>query len=268
MRASTRNECTKSWEILMVQRSFIIPVLSMGDGERLNILGLLEDLKAVDGEVICIFNNDEVFERLRHHPRIDKYCYNKLNAGVSRSWNIGINLVESPTVFILNEDVHVEPVALLQMEKYLYTLPKAVMVSPQGSYLDFTQLRIIQYFQKGQFDQPVRTHDISGFLFAIHMERFLSHGLRYDARYSPCFMEEWDMGMQVIKSGLACYAVPVTAFEHEWGISGKNGSRTIHYFGRSVRRDDVLRENRHKFIDKWFSLKNAADSDARKRAGA
>lgn len=252
----------------MVQRSFIIPVLSLGDGERLNILGLLRDLEAIDGEVICIFNSDEVFERLRRHPRIDKYCYNKLNPGVSRSWNMGINLVESPTVFILNEDVHVEPMALLQMEKYLYTLPKAVMVSPQGSYLDFTQLRIIQYFQKGRFDQPVRTHDISGFLFAIHMDRFLRHGLSYDTRYSPCFMEEWDMGMQVIKSGLACYAVPVTAFEHEWGISGNNGNSTIQYFGRTVRRNDVLLDNRQKFVEKWFGPNNTADFDARIQAGA
>jgi GT2 family glycosyltransferase len=251
----------------MVQRSFIIPVLSMGEGERLNILGLLSDLEAIDGEVICIFNSDEVFDRLRVHPRIDKYCYNKLNPGVSRSWNMGINLAESPTVFILNEDVHVEPMALLQMEKYLHTLPKAVMVSPQGSYLDFTQMRIIQYFQKGGFDQPVRTHDISGFLFAIHMERFLSHGLRYDARYSPCFMEEWDMGMQVIKSGLACYAVPVTGFEHEWGISGNNGSSTIQYFGRTVRRNDVLLRNRHKFMEKWFNPKDAADPGTRLQAG-
>lgn len=239
----------------MVQRSFIIPVLSLGQNERLNIFGLLGDLEAIDGEVICIFNSDQVFEQLRFHPRIDKYCYNKLNPGVSRSWNMGINLVESPTVFILNEDVHVEPDAVIQMEDYLYALPGAVLVSPQGSYLDFTQLRIIHYFNKGEFSHPVRTHDVSGFMFAIHMERFLSRGLHFDTRYSPCFMEEWDMGMQVMRSGLACYAVPVTAFEHEWGISGNNGSSAIQYFGRTVLRNDVLLENRQKFMQKWFESK-------------
>jgi GT2 family glycosyltransferase len=236
----------------MVQRSFIIPVLSMGREERLNITGLLRDLAGIDGEVICIFNHESVFEQLRLHPRIDKFCFNNLNPGVSRSWNMGLNLVESPTAFVINQDVHVEPVALLEMEKYLYNLPEAVMVAPQGSYLDFTQLRVIHYFQKGGFDEPVRTHDVSGFLFAIHMERFLGHQLPFDTRYSPCFMEEWDMGVQVMKAGLACYTVPVTAFEHEWGISGEKANTPIQYLGKTVFRNAVLLENRRKFRQKWF----------------
>ena len=62
----------------MVQRSFIVPVLSMGDGERLNILGLLRDLEAIDGEVICIFNSDEVFERLRCHPRAHRHQHGQV----------------------------------------------------------------------------------------------------------------------------------------------------------------------------------------------
>jgi GT2 family glycosyltransferase len=235
----------------MVKRSFVIPVLSLGEGEPLNILNLLKDFEAIDGEVICIFNSREVFERLASHPRIDKYCYNKLNAGVSRSWNLGIQLAEGRSVFILNEDMHLGPNAVTQMDHYLHTLPKAVLVSPQGSFLDFVNLRIIRYFQKGQFDHPVRTHDVSGFLFAIHLERFLAHHLLFDVRYSPCFMEEWDMGMQVMKAGLACYAVPVTDYDHHWGISGDTANTPIHYFGRTVYRNDVLLANRRKFKEKW-----------------
>jgi glycosyltransferase involved in cell wall biosynthesis len=235
----------------MIKRSFVIPVLSMGDGKRYHIKSLLSDLEMVDGEVICIFNSDEVFDQLRSHPRITKFCYNKFNAGVSRSWNMGIHLAEGASVFIINEDVHIEPPAIEQMEKYLYDLPQAVMVSPQGSYLDFYHLRIIEYFKKGCFDQPVRTHDVSGFLFAIHMERFNAHQLMFDVRYSPCFMEEWDMGMQVIKAGLACYAVPVTDFDHEWGISGNSENSPIQYFGRTVFRNDTLLANRKKFKEKW-----------------
>jgi len=236
----------------MEQRSFIIPVLSLGEDSKYNIRGLLGDLEAIDGEVICIFNSDEVFEELRRHPRIDKFCYNKTNAGVSRSWNMGISLSQSPVSFILNEDVHIRPEAVLQLEQFLLKLPNAVLVSPQGSYIDFINLRIIEYFQKGNFDQPVRTHDVSGFLFAIHMERFLQHKLAFDVRYSPCFMEEWDMGMQVMKAGLACYAVPVHAFDHQWGISGCSENLAISYFGKTVYRNQLLQANRHKFIQKWF----------------
>ena len=217
----------------MVTRSFVIPVLTLGQGKRYTIEGLLDDLSAIEGEVICIFNSDEVFERLHNHPRIDKFSYNKTNAGVSRSWNMGINLAESKTVFILNEDLHIKPTAIVQMEHYLYSLPNAVLVSPQGSYLDFINLRIIEYFQKGAFHQPVRTHDVSGFFFAIHLERFISHKLAFDVRYSPCFFEEWDMGMQVIKAGLACYALPVTDFDHQWGISGNCENKSIRYLIKS-----------------------------------
>jgi GT2 family glycosyltransferase len=238
-----------------IQRSFVIPVLDMSPHSRFNITTLLKDLERIDGEVICIFNSVEVFSQLHHHPRIDKFCLNKLNAGVSRSWNLGINLSESETIFIMNADLHVMPNAVYQMEAYLKQLPNAVLVAPQGSYLDFQDLRIIQYFEKGTFHYPVRTHDVSGFFFCIHLPRFLSHKLQFDVRYSPCFMEEWDMGVQVMKAGLSCYAVPVVDFEHEWGISGSGDNRPIPYFGRTVYRNELLLANRQKFKEKWFGCK-------------
>lgn len=238
-----------------VSRSFIIPVLEISTHSRFNINTLLSDLTAVNGEVICIFNSDDVFSKLKDHPRIDKFCFNKSNAGVSRSWNLGINLAEGRTVFILNDDLHIEPSAVDQVEYYLHSLPKAVLVGPQGSYLDFYNLRVIQYFQKGEFNQPIHTHDVSGFFFALHRQRYLDSKLCFDVRYSPCFMEEWDMGMQVIRADLAIYTVPVVDFEHEWGISGSKENKLIHYFGRPVHRDMVIAQNRIKFRDKWFGNK-------------
>lgn len=234
------------------RRSFVIPVLDMSPHSRFNIETLLGDLERIDGEVICIFNGTEVFEKLHQHPRIDKYCFNKQNAGVSRSWNLGLNLSESQRVFILNADLHVMPKAIFEMESYLKQLPNAVLVSPQGSYLDFYNLRIIEYFEKGAFQQPIRTHDVSGFFFCIDLPRFVEHKLQFDVRYSPCFMEEWDMGMQVMKAGLSCYAVPVVDYEHHWGISGQQENRPINYFGRTVYRDDLLISNQQKFKEKWF----------------
>lgn len=233
-------------------RSFIIPVLDMSPHSRFNIGTLLDDLTGIAGEVICIFNSPDVFMQLRHHPRIDKYCFNNLNAGVSRSWNLGINLAESKTVFIMNADLHVSPSAIADLERYLYELPEAVLVGPQGSYLDFESMRIIEYFKTGSFQEPIRTHDVSGFFFVIHLDRFLKHKLSFDVRYSPCFMEEWDMAVQVLKAGLCCYAVPVADYEHEWGISGNRENSPINYFGRTVLRNDVLQLNQLKFKEKWF----------------
>ena len=236
-----------------IGRSFIIPVLDYSPHSPYNIRTLLHDLERVSGEVICIFNSHKAYSELCSHERIDKFCFNNMNAGVSRSWNMGINLAQGRAIFMLNADLHVLPIAIDQLEYYLFRLEKAVMVGPQGSHLDFKNLRVMRYFQKGEFNQPIRTHDVSGFFFCIHRERFLNHKLMFDVQYSPCFMEEWDMGLQVKQAGLACYAVPVTSFEHDWGISQTTENTRICYFGRDVFRNDILRENRKKFLRKWFN---------------
>jgi GT2 family glycosyltransferase len=236
----------------VIDRSFVIPVLDFSPHSPYNIHTLLQDLNPVKGEVICIFNSAECFDALKDHPRIDKFCYNKLNAGVSRSWNMGFNLAEGAAVFVFNSDLHIEPSAITQLEQYLMTLPDAAVVGPQGSIIDFKLLKVTRYFEKGTFQKPVRTHDVSGFCFAVHRERFQKHGLCFDVRYSPCFMEEWDMGLQVIRSKLACYAVPVTDFVHHWGISMAETDVKIRYFGREVSRSEVMVANREKLLDKWF----------------
>ena len=45
-------------------RSFVIPVLDFSPHSPYSILTLLEDLRDIEGEVICIFNTREVYERL------------------------------------------------------------------------------------------------------------------------------------------------------------------------------------------------------------
>ena len=237
-----------------IPRSFIIPILDFSPHSPYNIKTLLDDLDAIPGEVICIFNSREVYDELHTHRRIDKFCFNKTNAGVSRSWNTGILMAESKTAFVMNSDLRVGPTAIREIENYLFSLDRAVLAGPQGSYIDWGSLRASRYFEKGGFTRPVRTHDVSGFLFAIHLERFFEHRLLFDVRFSPCFFEEWDMGLQVIQAGLASYAVPVLDFEHHWGVSRASGDVYINYFGKEMRRDDILAENRRKFLEKWGSF--------------
>jgi len=234
-------------------RSFVIPVLDFSPLSPYNINTLLDDLKIIDGEVICVFNSPEVFDKLQDHPRIDKFCFNSLNVGVSRSWNIGINLSEADTVFILNADLHILPQGIDTLQENLFCLEKAVIVGPQGALVDFENLTDKKYYAKGSFQRPIRVQAVSGFFFGIHRKRFLEHNLSFDVRYSPCFMEEWDIGLQVIKAGLASYVVPVSDFEHDWGISSSTMNSEICYFDRTVYRDDILMENRKKFLKKWFN---------------
>lgn len=236
------------------KRSFVIPVLHLDRDRKYNIFSLLDDLENIPGETVCIFNSEESFRELAAHKRIDKFIYNNVNIGVSRSWNAGINMSENEVVFILNADLHVEQSAIDQLEYNLLHLPDAVLVGPEGTINDYAKLEILQYFKKGNFDQPFRTHDISGFFFALNRQRFLDHKLLFDVRYSPCFMEEWDMGMQILTAGLACYVIPVHAYEHHWGISGTAENIPINYMGRTVYRHEILHKNQQKFLEKWFPL--------------
>ncbi|BBO79782.1 hypothetical protein DSCO28_03480 [Desulfosarcina ovata subsp. sediminis] len=235
-----------------IKKSFIIPILDFSPHSPYNIRTLLNDLDKTDGEVICIFNSDSVFDELKSHPRIDKFCYNNKNAGVSRSWNIGINMAEGDAVFILNSDLHIKSETIDQMFAYLFQLENAVIVGPQGSVIDFKTHKDRNYYVKGSFREPMRVHAVSGFLFAIYRQRFIDNNLSFDVRYSPCFSEEWDMGLQVIKAGLASYIVPVNGFAHEWGISGHPENDEIIYFGKRMNRDEILVNNKKKFIEKWF----------------
>ncbi|MHC4269730.1 MAG: methyltransferase domain-containing protein [Planctomycetota bacterium] len=243
-----------------IPRSFIIPVLDFSPHSPYSIKTLLSDLEGIPGEVICVFNSREVYDKLQRHPRIDKYCFNSLNAGVSRSWNIGIDLAEGRTVFILNADIHVRPLAIEQLESYLYSLDKAVIVGPQGANIDFQNHRDIRHFAKETFSAPEQVHAVSGFFFAIHLERYHKHHLNFDVQFSPCFYEEWDIGLQVMQAGLACYVVPVKDFEHHWGVS-QDKNLSVNYFGRKMAREDIFPKNREYFTNKWHKVISGEKSD-------
>jgi SAM-dependent methyltransferase len=63
-----------------------------------------------------------------------------------------------------------------------------------------------------------------------------------------------------MQSGLACYVVPVTDYEHHWGVSANREGQTVVYFGRELSRDQILMENREKFKQKWHPLLNEKKS--------
>jgi GT2 family glycosyltransferase len=236
-------------------RSFIIPVLDYSPHSPYNIRTLLAALDGIDGEVIVIFNSRPLFDDLHDHPRITRSCLNSQNAGVSRSWNIGLNLAEGRTAFILNADLHITREAIDALEGYLRSLPRAVLVGPEGSDLRFDENRLSlqSHYRKGDVTMPRRVDNVSGFLMAIDRERFVAHGLMFDTRFSPCFMEEWDIGFQISRAGLACYVVPVGDYDHHWGVSQERG-QVIHYFGRPLTRAQILADNSARFAEKWQSL--------------
>ncbi len=243
------------------KRSFVIPVLDMSPASPYNIVKLLDNLKDIPGDVIIIFNSLEMAEKLKDHPRIDYYASMKMNVGVSRAWNIGLNISQTPVTFILNSDLHISKETIEQMEKYLLRLPDAAIVGPQGSFFNFETAKDMFYLEKGKFNDPMVVDAVSGFLFAVKTELFNSSVIKFDNQYTPCYFEEWDLGLQIKQNDLKSYAVPVNGFEHEWSGSIR-ALRTIQYFNKQETSNEILERNRKLFWTKWKGINYLEGDDS------
>lgn len=236
--------------------SFVIPVLDYSKASPYNIKTLLADLKDIDGEVIVIFNNEQLAYELKDHPRIDHYAILKSNIGVSRAWNIGLNISRSPYTLFVNADVTIKHITVKLIEHYLDTLEDAVIVGPQGAFVDYENSKDYYFFQKGMFNKPIQIDAVSGFLFAINTQLFLDYGLAFDNQFTPCYFEEWDIGLQIKKVGLKAYIVPTDGYDHQWSGSIKT-YRHIRFYDQSISPDEIQKINAIKFKRKWSeSIKN------------
>lgn len=240
-------------EVNSPERSFIIPVLDYSPASEYNILSLLDDLASISGEVVVVFNGADVGEELKAHPRITRHAIMKQNVGVARGWNIGLDMAEGKTAFIVNSDAHISEQAVLAVEKGLRELPQAACTGPQGAFFDFSLCRDFAYFDKGTFDRPIEVDAVSGFFFALDRQLCSRHGIRFENAYTPCYLEEWDLGLQLRRAGLKCYIVPTTAYDHHW--SGTIAAlRTIGYMCKEETAGKILLRNRQLFLAKWRAI--------------
>lgn len=234
-------------------RSFVIPVLDMSPASPHNIITLLDDLENIDGDVIVIFNSIEMADKLKTHPRIDYSAVMSHNVGVSRAWNIGLNISDAEVTFILNSDLRIGLETIETLERSLLELENAAIVGPQGSFFEFNTLKDILYFDKGTFNKPIPVDGVSGFLFAVRTGYFNSGLLKFDNQYTPCYFEEWDIGLQCRFAGLKTYVVPAVNYQHEWSGSIR-ALATIKYLNYEETRDEIYLRNRKQFQAKWLNL--------------
>ncbi len=174
----------------------------------------------------------------------------KQNIGVARGWNIGLNMAETDIVFILNADVHISLEAISKVERGLKTLPQAACVGPQGAYVNFHLCRDYKYFDKGSFSQPLEVDAVSGFFFAVNRRLFAENNLQFENDFTPCYFEEWDIGLQIKRAGLKNYIVPTSAYDHHWSGTIR-ALHTIPYMGRNEKAGDILLRNRRILLAKW-----------------
>ncbi|MDD2850968.1 MAG: glycosyltransferase [Desulfuromonadaceae bacterium] len=234
-------------------RSFVIPVLDYSPASEFNIATLLQALENISGDVLIVFNCQSVADELKGHPRIKRSAIMTENVGVSRGWNIGVNMAITPNVFILNADLHVGLSTVAAMEAALAGLPKAACVGPQGSFVNYPLTKDYLYFDKGTFCEPIVVDAVSGFLFAVKRELFSPGGLKFEDAYSPCYFEEWDLGLQIKQAGLRSYVIPTTDYTHHW--SGTIAARSeIPFMGRSETPQNILMRNRVLFLAKWREI--------------
>lgn len=241
------------------QRSFVIPVLDMSPASPYNILTLLDDLGKIRGDVIVVCNGPEMADTLRAHPRIDYMATMSHNVGVARAWNIGLAMSQTPVTFFLNADLHVNGEVFTTIERALRDLPDAAVVGPQGSFFDFATAQDIQYFDRGSFAAPMCVDAVSGFLFGVRTDAFGPGGLQFENRFTPCYFEEWDLGLQCRLMGVKCYIVPSRGYDHEWSGSIR-ALRTIRYFRSEETSRQILDRNRQIFLEKWHSIARTAGS--------
>jgi GT2 family glycosyltransferase len=232
------------------QKSFVVPVLDYSPASQYNINTLLEDLKDVSGELILVFNNESVANDLKNHPRVDYYAIMSTNVGVSRAWNIGLNISRTSIVFILNSDLHISKNAINEVMSYISQLDHAAMVGPQGAFFDFSSLSDHIYFPKDTFTEPIEVDAVSGFFFALNKTLLDEHKISFDNQFTPCYQEEWDIGLQIKRAGLKSYAVPVNNFDHEWSGSIR-AYKKIKFYDESLTPDEILSNNKIKFTKKW-----------------
>jgi SAM-dependent methyltransferase len=242
--------CQQQAASCSTSRSFVIPVLDYSPASPYNITSLLQDLADIPGDVIVIFNNPTLADELKGHPRITRSAVMSENIGVARAWNVGISMAVTPYVLILNADLHLQAATVEAIEHGLSTLDRSACVGPQGSFVNYRLAQDFIYFDKGGFGQPMAVDAVSGFLFGVRRELFGPGGLKFEETYTPCYFEEWDLGLQINRLGYKNWIVPTTAYDHRWGGT-IGGLRSISCLGRDETSQAILQRNRQYFFYKW-----------------
>ncbi len=246
------------------QRSFIIPVLDLSSRTQFNFHTLLYDLEKIPGNVIAVFNSIEMADMFKHHPRITYCAVMSHNFGVARAWNIGLDMSDAPISFILNSDLHLEAKAVEALEDALITLPDAAVVGPEGGYFNFYAAEDLQRYTKGTFNEPIVVDNVSGFFFAVKTDIFHQGTLVFENKFSPCYFEEWDLGIQVKKKQLKAYIVPTDSYIHEFNTHGREGNLSFMRSEESIAA--ILGRNQLYFWKKWVSDANNCGENSHLRS--
>ena len=236
-------------------RSFVIPVLDESPDSFYGIDTLLSDLSEIDGTVIVIFNSVRMAEKYGNHPRVDLYSVMSQNIGVARAWNIGLDMSRTDITFILNADLQLTVQAVESVESTLLTSPEVAIAGPEGSFFCFEKASDYQHFRKSMVWEDITVDAVSGFFFAVRTSYFHNKVLKFENAFTPCYFEEWDLGLQIKKAGLRSVIAPIFGYQHQFSLVKKK--EPIRYFDESEEVPMIHGRNMKHYMMKWGNESNA-----------
>ena len=235
-------------------RSFVIPVLDESPDSFYGIDTLLSDLSEIDGTVIVIFNSPRMAEKYGNHPRIDLYSVMSQNIGVARAWNIGLDMSRTDVTFILNADLQITVQAVESVEQALLISPEVAIAGPEGSFFCFEKAADYQHFRKSMVWEDITVDAVSGFFFAVRTSYFHNKVLKFENAFTPCYFEEWDLGLQIKKAGLRSVIAPIFGYHHQFSLVKKK--EPIRYYDESEEVPMIHGRNMKFYMMKWGNESN------------
>jgi GT2 family glycosyltransferase len=243
-------DCQVMSQFIELYPSVIVPVLDESPSSPFSIDTLLDDLAEVRAEVIVVFNNENVAQTFKNHPRVDHYAIMSRNVGVARAWNIGLDMARTEYSVIMNADLHVGPRLIPTLTKALDTFPDVSAVGVEGWFFDRRKFPHYQTVHKTNIAYDVFSDAVSGFLFAVRTQEFHDGLLKFDNAYTPLWFEEWDLGLQIRLMGHRNLVLARGDYEHSGGGS-INSYNSISYFDQKESVESIIARNKKYFFEKW-----------------
>jgi hypothetical protein len=198
-------------------------------------------------ETIVIFNNSDLGNRYRNHPKIHRSAVMSCNIGVSRAWAVGIAMARTEFSCICNADVLLKDRILDELVTPFLSDHHVAMTGPVGfKSSEAGDLRI----DHKTACTPTVVTAIAGFLFCVRSKDYQTGQFYFDHALTPAFSEEEDLANQYARKNAKMIAVPTDLYEH--GGSGSHLHRSeIKYFEQSIDKSMLLARNINYVRTKW-----------------
>ncbi|OFZ16560.1 MAG: hypothetical protein A2X86_12250 [Bdellovibrionales bacterium GWA2_49_15] len=219
---------------------FFRPLTSLPD-----LIASIKTHVTIEHEIIVVCNDSaksDLVDFIKQQD-IKKYCFNNVNVGVSRAWNMGRQMAEGDALMFINDDVTIGAGAVETMYRALVAEEKLGIVGPKGEYWKGSA-KVNETYENAEVDV------ISGYCFLVKTSVYDQVG-GFDTAYTPAGFEEIDFNFSVSKAGFRRKVIGGLAIVTNpcHGISSLKTE--IKYLYSSIHTEDLHLRNKSYFEKKW-----------------